>query len=392
MSDETEVKGPVIEMERLPTQSEQITVTIGGSNANEARSMDQDEVPVHAGDLLEKYPDLSVSDAMNAERMSSTQKDAKALVGMAKAKKLTSFQQYNTIDDKYFRPSVGTIAKLPAAMYRVLSDNSGIFFAKDDITSDELILMPDSKTDLILNEIKKFRDLKAKYKSYGLLHKRGLLLYGPPGSGKSSSIVMVARDMIEKGDIVLMCQHPGLVSEAIRVITDIEPTRNLVVVIEDIDDVIGRHGEHLILNVLDGDHQVDNIVFLATTNYIDRLPPRIINRPSRFDRLVEIGMPNETARQLFFQNKVGSHMYKDSKGESYNLVSLTEGLSLAHLREIIASVYCLDIPVDEVVARMRKMAIPPKTKLGVREKKMGIGMGNEVDYGKGEDDDEDSSF
>ena len=289
-----------------------------------------------------------------------------------KAQASTAFQQYSTIDDKYFRPANSTRGQLPAGMYRVLQDNMGIFFAKDEITSDSLMVLPDSKTQLIISEIKNFRGLKERYKQFGLLHKRGILMYGPPGSGKSSSIMLLARDMIAVGDIILMCQNPNLVSEALRIVRDIEPNRHATVVMEDLDDVIRQHGEHLILNVLDGDHQVDNVVFLATTNYIDQLPPRIVNRPSRFDRLVEIGMPNEEARRLYFVNKTGSHVYKDKEGVVHDLAALTKDMSLAHLREVIASVYCLDISVPDTISRLKKMASGQKTDYGMIERRVNL--------------------
>jgi AAA+ superfamily predicted ATPase len=289
-----------------------------------------------------------------------------------KAQASTAFRQYSTIDDKYYRPANSTRDSLPAGMYRVLQDNMGIFFAKDNLTSDSLMVLPDSKTRLIIDEIKRFRNLKKRYKEFGLLHKRGILMYGPPGSGKSSSIMLLARDMIEVGDIILMCQNPNLVCEALRIIRDIEPHRHATVVMEDIDDIIRQHGEHLLLNVLDGDHQVDNVVFLATTNYIDQLPPRIVNRPSRFDRLVEIGMPNEESRKLYFTNKTGSYTFTDKSDEVYDLAALTSGMSLAHLREVIASVYCLEISVTETIERLKKMSTMQKTEYGMIDRKVGL--------------------
>ena len=323
-------------------------------------------------EVLEDFNRMDSSPA-NSLTAAGQQSDDKAIKNSVKeAQASTAFQQYSTIDDKYFRPANSTKNTLPSGMYRVLQDNMGIFFAKDEITSDSLMVLPDSKTQMIIKEIKNFRNLKEKYKKFGLLHKRGILMYGPPGSGKSSSIMLLARDMIKIGDIILMCQNPHLVSEALRIIRDIEPHRHVTVVMEDIDDVIRQHGEHLLLNVLDGDHQVDNVVFLATTNYIDQLPPRIINRPSRFDRLVEIGMPNEEARKLYFRNKTGDHIFKDGDGKSHDLAALTEGMSLAHLREVIASIYCLDISVPETIGRLKKMANIQKTDYGMIERKVGI--------------------
>lgn len=337
--------------------------------------MSDDNDHINEGEFIKLIEEIIGVDTMGSSpSLAGANKNVEAAIksNAKEAQASTAFQQYSTIDDKYFRAANTTRNKLPAGMYRVLQDNVGLFFARDEITSDDLMVLPDSKSQLIINEIKGFRGLKERYKKFGLLHKRGILMYGPPGSGKSSSIMLLARDMITVGDIILMCQNPNLIAGALRVVRDIEPTRHVTVVMEDLDDIIRQHGEHLILNVLDGDHQVDNVVFLATTNYIDQLPPRIVNRPSRFDRLVEIGMPNEEARKIYFTTKTGTHTFTDKDGKFHDLAALTKGMSLAHLREVIASVYCLDIGVYETIERLKKMANIQKTDYGMIERKAGI--------------------
>jgi len=55
-----------------------------------------------------------------------------------------------------------------------------------------------------------------------------------------------------------------------------------------------------VLNLLDGVKQVDNIIYIATTNYPELLEERILNRPSRFDRRFHIGTPSAEVRKFYF--------------------------------------------------------------------------------------------
>ncbi len=128
----------------------------------------------------------------------------------------------------------------------------------------------------------------------------------------------------------------------------------MVVIWEDIDTIIANYGESQVLSILDGESQVENVVFLATTNYPERLDGRVINRPSRFDKIVKIGMPNAAARKMYLESKI-SELVKDG----IDLVADTEGFSIAHLKELIISTCCQDTPVAEVLDRLKKMKKTP---------------------------------
>ena len=147
----------------------------------------------------------------------------------------------------------------------------------------------------------------------------------------------------------------------LKALRRIEPTRNLITVYEDIDEIINYNGESQVLSMLDGEHNIDNILQLATTNYPEKLGARIINRPSRFDRRVYIGMPEAPAREAYLV-KATQDGLEESKLERWT--KDTEGLSIAHLRELVAAVYCLDQEYDEVIERLKAMAIQPKGESG----------------------------
>src|SRR5258707_7883419 len=89
-----------------------------------------------------------------------------------------------------------------------------------------------------------------------------------------------------------------------RKFRDVERQRPMVCVFEDIDAIIEQNGDSDLLQWLDGNHQVDKAVNLATTNYPEKLDPRIISRPRRFDRILRIDAPDARMREAHFAKKV----------------------------------------------------------------------------------------
>lgn len=299
--------------------------------------------------------------------------------------KTESFVQYTTIDGKYYRPASKTIGKMPPGIYRLFLDNNGtIVYSKESVVTDDLISFPDSKNSMILKEIELFWTLKDKFKKLGFIHKRGFLLWGPPGGGKSCTVAQISRSMIEKQDgLVFISQTPQVLEEAMRVIRQVEPNRKILVILEDIDDILMHGNEHHLLNLLDGANQVDNVVYIATTNYPSKLPPRLINRPSRFDKIVKIGYPSEEARKIYIVSKIGEHTTEEN-GQLIDLAKKTDGFTFAHLRDLIVSVFCLGMKVDKTIERLKAMKFTPKDE-DDSGRKMGIGQ-DDYDSTDGEAD------
>jgi SpoVK/Ycf46/Vps4 family AAA+-type ATPase len=161
----------------------------------------------------------------------------------------------------------------------------------------------------------------------------------------------VVTRVIAIGGISMYCNHPGITAEVLRIVRRIEPTRPIVLLMEDIDAIIARFGEPDLLALLDGELQVDNILNLATTNYPENLDRRFIQRPSRFDDIVTIDMPSADARDAYLKHKNPGL----SCEERCRWVAKTEGFSIAALKEVIVSVECLGRDLDASVARVRDM-------------------------------------
>ncbi len=161
----------------------------------------------------------------------------------------------------------------------------------------------------------------------------------------------------------MLADNPDLTVAVLRFFRRIEPARPLIVVFEDVDETVGRYGEHSLLAVLDGEHQTDNVVYLATSNYPERLGARIVNRPSRFDERIKIGMPSAEARRAYLLKAIGG-----ATVDLHRWVTDTKELSIAHLRELVVAVLCLEQDYDSVLSRLRAMEIMPKPEDGFKAK------------------------
>ena len=264
-------------------------------------------------------------------------------------------------DGKYY-PSHQVISTMPAgeyfADYNYQQDQP--FFTNKVVVSDDLVNLPDESIQKVLESISKFWTLEHKFKEHGFVWKRGILLWGPPGGGKTTTIHLLAQEIVRNNGLTLYgdVNEPYKLSQCIRALRQIEPVRPLVVVLEDID-AIRSENESEVLSLLDGEEHTDNIVYLASTNYPEKLDPRIINRPSRFDEIVYIGLPNKDSRKLFVRQKAHSL----SEEQINEWVGLTEGFSISHLKEVLVSVQCLGNELEPTIKRLREMYdIPNSTK------------------------------
>jgi ATP-dependent 26S proteasome regulatory subunit len=237
---------------------------------------------------------------------------------------------------------------IPAGVYRIMYTPSGVIYEVHDISTDEILRFEDSRYNKVLDEIQKFWTLKEDFTKMGFSHKRGLLLYGTPGGGKSSLLKLAIQDAVDEGNLVFITNDAHTLVEGLKTVREIEPDRRVLCVLEDIDEIV-RYGEHSILELFDGDSQTDNVLFLATTNYIDRLPPRIL-RAGRFDRKIRIDNPPVEGRLKYLQAKLKGNIAEERIVE---LAEKTDGLSFGQLREFLIATFCLKQNEDKVIHRLK---------------------------------------
>lgn len=98
---------------------------------------------------------------------------------------------------------------------------------------------------------------------------------------------------------------------------------------------------------------------------------RIVNRPSRFDERIFVGMPGLAARLTYLRSATtnGSAL---KPNDLARWGKDTDGFSIAHLRELVAAVLCLDQPYEDVLKRLKSMAERPKETDGFTKHKLGL--------------------
>lgn len=293
------------------------------------------------------------------------------------------YRQWTSPDGKVYMAAGETVKEVPPGLYNVgvLQDGSP-YFSSIPLRDEKLMRLENSATDEVVAEIQKFWGLKEKFKKMGLLHKRGILLHGPSGTGKSCAIQLLVRDVVERGGVAINFDIPDGYIYATRVFRNIQPETPIVVIMEDLESSLqqgGRGFESKLLNVLDGvEATINHVVYVATTNFPETLGQRIANRPSRFDRRICIPNPDLKARKLYLEFIATEPL---DSGELEKWAVDTEGLAYAHLKELYVGVKALERPYEEVLAALKEMgknisSEDTRAKMGFQRKKPGvIGIG-----------------
>ena len=209
---------------------------------------------------------------------------------------------------------------------------------------------PDLICNDIIDQVEHFWQdtTQTRMKELGFLHKRGFMMYGPPGCGKTCTIQIIIKQMIEENGIVIYSDMADQLSHWLPVLREVEPDRRIVVLLEDFDTLTQRD-ENGWLALLDGEHQVEGVEYLATTNYMERLDKRFIDRPSRFDLILEVPPISAASRRIYFEHKLPD--LAESVLTEY--VDMTDGLQIAHLRELIVSTECFGRTPTQAVAQLK---------------------------------------
>lgn len=212
-------------------------------------------------------------------------------------------------------------------------------------------LVFDTKSELfnVMNDIRTFFEDETKdlYEKMDIVYKRGIIIHGKPGQGKSAMIREMIRQLSNINKIVISSNYIYITKVLSSLIAKLN-NQKTIIVIEDIDSLITNENRSEFLNLLDGIDVKSGIYFIGTTNYPERIDPAFINRSGRFDRTYEIGNPSELLRAAYFRSKNIPNLLSsfkvhkaDSEDKDLGIIDLfvkyTDGFSMANLKEFMIS-------------------------------------------------------
>jgi hypothetical protein len=211
------------------------------------------------------------------------------------------------------------------------------FHRRPTMTADELILAPETLAEVQRQVVEVARH-KERLLAAGQHLKRGLLLYGPPGVGKTHTVRYLTSSLRGTTVLQLTGNAMHLIAQACSVARALQPA---MLVIEDVDliaDDRGMHpGQHpllfQLLNEMDGLAEDADVVFVLTTNRADLLEPALAARPGRVDQAVALELPDAEARRALFELYRGS-LQVDTSGLD-DVLARTEGVTASFLKELL---------------------------------------------------------
>ncbi|HKQ80551.1 MAG TPA: ATP-binding protein [Blastocatellia bacterium] len=215
-----------------------------------------------------------------------------------------------------------------------------LFTSIKSATFENLILPPQLKREL-REDFRRFFASREVYRKFGIPWKRGVLLIGPPGNGKTHAIKALVNELglpclyvksFKAERATEQCNMRNVFARARR-------NAPCLVALEDLDALIEDENRAFLLNELDGFADNEGVVVIASTNHPEKLDPAILDRPSRFDRKYHFGLPGLPERLAYvnYWNQKLQLELRLTEAEEVAVAECTDRFSYAYLKELFLS-------------------------------------------------------
>ncbi len=195
--------------------------------------------------------------------------------------------------------------------------------------------------DQIRADFTQFLASRATYEEHGVPWRRGALLVGPPGNGKTLCVKALVRLLAIPCLYIqsFESQHYTVQHSIETVFARARATAPCLVILEDLDALLSEGSRSFFLNELDGFAANTGVITLATTNHPERLDPSIVERPSRFDRKYHFELPDEATRARYIAawNERLRPALRLSEAGRAEIAALTDGFSFAYIQEVFVA-------------------------------------------------------
>lgn len=217
------------------------------------------------------------------------------------------------------------------------------------VTAAEVIL-PAATLKLLDRNVLSFVGRRNELRRLGQSTRKGILLCGPPGTGKTHTIRYLASNLPGHTTLIITAAQVALLGAYMSLARLLQPA---MVVIEDVDliardrEAMGPCEESLLnrlLNEMDGLREDADILFILTTNRPEQLESALASRPGRIDQVIEVPLPDETNRKKLI--RLYGKGLPLSDAVATEAAQRTGGVSAAFIKELMRRIAQASIARD----------------------------------------------
>lgn len=247
----------------------------------------------------------------------------------------------------------------------------------------EALVLPPGTLEIVEQHVVGITRRSEELRAAGQHLKRGVLLHGPPGTGKTHTVRYLLGHLEGVTCVVISGDALLAIGAACSIARSLQPS---VVVVEDVDLIAEQRGMHpgqhpllfRLLNEMDGLGEDVDVAFVLTTNRADLLEPALAARPGRVDQAVEVPLPDAEGRRRLIELYKGNVVL--NVADFSDVIERTGGMTASFFKELLRRAALM--AADGAGTAGAGPKIPDATgRLVVNDELLGAALGQLLDAG-----------